>query len=152
MSMDSEKQKTAITIKKIDHIGIAVKNLSEHMNFYQNILNLPFLGYKTVESQKVKVAMFCVGENKSKSVVIELLEPLSSDSPISSFLEKRGEGLHHICYDVPDIEATLTNLKNQGISLLDEKPKIGAQGVKIAFLHPKSTGKVLTELSQGAEH
>ena len=147
MSMENERQKTAITIKKIDHIGIAVKNLSEHMDFYQNILNLPFLGYKTVESQKVKVAMFRGGES-----VIDLLEPLSSDSPISSFLEKRGEGLHHICYDVPDIESTLANLKNQGINLLDEKPKVGAKGVKIAFLHPKSTGKVLTELSQGGEH
>ena len=145
--MVDNKEDTSKHIKKIDHIGIAVKNLNEHINFYQNILNLPFLGYKTVESQKVKVAMFRVGET-----TIELLEPLSSDSPISSFLEKRGEGLHQICYDVPDIESTLANLKNQGINLLDEKPKVGAKGVKMAFLHPKSTGKVLTELSQGGEH
>ncbi|OLS18978.1 MAG: Metallothiol transferase FosB [Candidatus Heimdallarchaeota archaeon LC_3] len=129
--------------KKIDHIGIAVKDIESHMEFYKDILKMPFLGFKTVESQKVKIAMFKIGES-----IIELLEPVSSDSPISKFLEKRGEGIHHLCYDVEDIEETLKHLKDNSVKLINEEPVIGAKGGKIAFLHPKSSGGVLTELSE----
>ncbi|MHA1989401.1 MAG: methylmalonyl-CoA epimerase [Candidatus Hodarchaeales archaeon] len=128
---------------KIDHIGIVVKSIEDHMNFYRNILKLPFLGYKTVETQKVKVAMFQIGES-----VIELLEPIDEESPINNFLNKRGEGIHHLCYDVDNIEGTLEDLKAKNINLINEKPVIGAKGGKIAFLHPKSTGSVLIELSE----
>lgn len=129
--------------KKIDHIGIAVKDIESHMEFYKDILKMPFLGFKTIESQKVKVAMFQIGES-----IIELLEPVSSDSPISKFLEKRGEGIHHLCYDVEDIEETLNHLKDNSVKLINGEPVIGAKGGKIAFLHPKSSGGVLIELSQ----
>ena len=130
-------------IKKIDHIGIAVKKIEDHMRYYKDVLKMPFLGFKTVESQKVKVAMFEIGES-----VIELLEPINDDSPISKFLEKRGEGIHHLCYDVDNIEGTLKHLKDNSIKLINEEPVIGAKGGKIAFLHPKSSGYVLTEISE----
>lgn len=130
-------------IKKIDHIGIAVKKLDEHLSFYKDVLNLPFLGYKEVEAQKVKVAMFKIGES-----IIELLEPISEDSPISNYLNKRGEGIHHLCYDVDNIEETLADLKGKNIKLINNAPVVGAKGVKVAFLHPKSTGSVLIELSE----
>lgn len=131
-------------IKKIDHIGIAVKNIDDHIHFYQQTLGLEFLGYKTVESQKIKTAMFQIGAE----TIIELLEPISTDSTIANFLEKRGEGLHHICYGVESVEHALKVAKNDGIRLIHEIPFIGAKGKKVAFLHPKSTGNVLTEFSE----
>ena len=130
-------------LKKIDHIGIAVKNLEHHVSFYKDIMELEFRGYKIVEGQKVKVAMFKIGESS-----IELLEPLSDDSPISKFLDRRGEGIHHLCYDVENIDQVLQYLKDKNIQLINETPVQGAKGGKIAFLHPKSTGGVLTELSE----
>jgi len=127
--------------EKIHHIGIAVKNLESSMRFYENEFNLKILYIEELKENKVKVASFKVGD-----VNIELLEPLTFDSPIKSFLEKKGEGIHHIAYLVKDINKTLNELKEKGITLIDEKPRMGSHGTKIAFLHPKSTFGVLIEL------
>lgn len=133
-------------MKKIDHIGIAVKDLDEVVHIYKDLLKMPFLGFEIVEEQKVKVAMFQVGDSK-----IEFLMPTSPDSPIAIFIEKKGEGIHHIAYEVDKIEESLEDFKGRGIKLIDETPRNGAHNMKIAFLHPKSTGKVLTELCQKGE-
>jgi len=135
--------KKPFELKRIDHIGIAVRKIEEHLDFYRDVLHMEYLGEKVVSSQKVRVAMFKIGES-----VIELLEPTNPDSPISNFLVKRGEGIHHLCYDVDDIHTALAELSNKGISLINEKPVIGAKGVKISFLHPKSTKGILVELSE----
>ncbi|MGQ9844722.1 MAG: methylmalonyl-CoA epimerase [Caldisericia bacterium] len=127
--------------KKIHHIGIAVKNLDECIKFYEEKFNLKILYKEELEENKVKVAGLKVGD-----VNIELLEPLSNDSPIQSFLMKKGEGIHHIAYLVEDISHTLNILKEKGIVLIDEKPRTGSHGTKIAFLHPKNTFGVLIEL------
>lgn len=130
-------------IKKIDHIGIAVKNLEQQKTFYIEILGLTCSGVDVVEEQKVRVAMFSVGE-----VRIELLEPTSEDSPIAKFLEKKGEGIHHVAYLVSDLVGRLKVMEEQHVQLINREPKIGAGGHKIAFLHPKSTFGVLTELCE----
>lgn len=130
-------------ITQINHIGIAVKKLDEHIAFYRDILNLPFEGIEEVADQKVRVAMFRVGE-----VRIELLEPTGAESPITKFMEKRGEGLHHIAYQADDIVQQIEHLKKNKIELIDQEPRAGAHGTKIAFLHPKSSGRVLTEICQ----
>lgn len=127
--------------EKIHHIGIAVKNLEESMKFYEEKFNLKILYIEELKENKVKVAGLKVGD-----INIELLEPLSKDSPIQSFLDKKGEGIHHIAYLVKDISKTINILKEKGLSLIDEKPRSGSHGTKIAFLHPKSTFGVLTEL------
>ncbi len=133
-------------IKKIDHIGIAVKNLEAQIKYYSEILGLECSGIEEVAEQKVRVAMFPVGE-----VRIELLEPSSPDSPIARFLEKKGEGIHHIAYRVSDLKGQLTKLEEKEIQLIDREPRAGAGGHKIAFLHPKSTFGVLTELCEPEE-
>ena len=130
-------------IKKIDHIGIAVKNLDEAVETYKK-LGFELKGIEEVAEQKVKVAMLPAGESK-----IELLEATSEDSAIAKFLEKRGEGIHHIAVGVEDIEKALENAKNNGLQLIDEKPRIGAGGKKVAFVHPKSTRGVLLEFVEG---
>jgi len=130
-------------IQKINHIGIAVNSLDEHIPFYRDVLGLPFKGIEIVAEQKVRVAMFGVGE-----VNIELLEPTSPDSPIAGFLDKRGEGMHHIAYQVDDIEAQIGAVTARGLQMIDPGPRAGAHGTQIAFLHPKSSGRVLTELTQ----
>ncbi len=130
-------------ITHIAHIGIAVRSLAEHLPFYRDVLRLPLQGIEEVPEQKVRVAMFRAGE-----ATIELLEPLTPDSPIASFLDKRGEGLHHIAYATDDIVADIAHLQAQGVRMIDEKPRSGAHGTAIAFLHPASSGKVLTELCQ----
>ncbi|NOX90854.1 MAG: methylmalonyl-CoA epimerase [Calditrichaeota bacterium] len=130
-------------IQQINHIGIAVRSLEERIPFYRDVLGLKYLGTEEVEEQKVRVAMFRVGEVK-----IELLEPTEESSPIAGFLEKRGEGIHHIAFQSDNLENQLSDLKNKGIRLIDEYPREGAHGTKIAFIHPKSSGKVLTELCQ----
>jgi methylmalonyl-CoA/ethylmalonyl-CoA epimerase len=130
-------------IEKLNHIAIAVRSLQEHIRFYQDVLNLEYLGTEVVEDQKVRLAVFRVGE-----VRIELLEPTEPDSTISAFIEKRGEGMHHICYQVDDIEAQIAELKKKQVRMIDDEPRSGAHGSKIAFLHPKSSAKVLTELTQ----
>jgi len=129
--------------KKIDHIGIAVSNLNEAMELYKK-LGFEVKEIEEVAEQKVKVAMLPVGESK-----IELLEATSEDSAIAKFIEKRGEGIHHIAVNVDDIEKALENAKNEGLKLIDEKPRIGAGGKKVAFIHPKSTKGVLLEFVEG---
>jgi len=128
---------------RIDHLGIAVASLEEAGRFYRDVLGLAPDGIEEVPDQKVRVAFFQVGE-----VRIELIEPTAADSPIAKFLEKKGPGLHHIAYRVADLSATLAVLKAAGIQLIDESPRSGAHGMKIAFAHPKSTGGVLTEFCQ----
>jgi methylmalonyl-CoA/ethylmalonyl-CoA epimerase len=127
-------------IQKINHIGIAVSSLEAHIPFYRDVLELEYRGTETVADQKVRLAVFRVGE-----VNIELLEPTAPDSPIASFIEKRGEGVHHLSYQVDDIEAQIGALKAAGVQMIDEKPRGGAHSSRIAFLHPKSSGKILTE-------
>ncbi len=129
-------------LKKIDHIGIAVESLEESKKIFQ-LLGLQFKGEEEVEDQKVKVAFFQIGE-----VNIELLEPTSDDSPIKKFLEKKGQGIHHIAYNSDNIEKDLKKFEDEGIALIDKTPRIGAHNKKIAFLHPKSTAKILTEICQ----
>jgi len=128
---------------KIDHLGIATRGIDEALKFWENALGLKNVHTETVEDQKVRVAMLPIGESR-----IELLEPTSEDSPISKFLEKRGGGIHHIAVEVKDIEASLAKLKSEGARLIDEKPRIGAEGCLVAFVHPSSTGGVLLELVQ----
>ncbi|MCX7823806.1 MAG: methylmalonyl-CoA epimerase [Syntrophobacterales bacterium] len=128
---------------KIDHIGIAVKSIEEARKLYEDILGLRYEGSETVAEQKVTTAFFPIGDTE-----IELLESTDPDGPIAKFIEKRGEGIQHIAFRVDDIEKALEELKKQGIQLIDEKPRIGAGGARIAFLHPKATGGVLIELCE----
>ncbi len=127
----------------VDHIGIAVKSIDESAKFYTDLLDLKLTGTEVVAEQKVKTAFIPAGESE-----IELLESLSPDGPIGRFIEKNGEGIQHIALRVEDIESALDELKNNGIKLIDEKPRYGAGGAKIAFIHPKATGGVLLELCQ----
>ena len=126
---------------KINHLGIATKGIEEALKFWENALGLENVHTETVEDQKVRVAMLPLGESR-----IELLEPTSEDSPISKFLEKRGGGIHHIAVEVDDIEAALAKLKSEGARLIDEKPRVGAEGCLVAFVHPSSANGVLLEL------
>ena len=128
---------------KINHIGIATKGIDEALKFWSDALGLDNVHTEIVVDQKVKVAMLPLGESR-----IELLEPTSDDSPISKFLAKRGPGIHHIAVEVADIEAALATLKSQGMRLIDESPRVGAEGCLVAFVHPASTGGVLLELVQ----
>ena len=131
---------------KINHLGIATKGIDEALKFWSDALGLTNVHTEIVEDQKVRVAMLPIGESR-----IELLEPTSEDSPISKFLEKRGGGIHHIAVEVDDIAASLAKLKSQGMRLIDEEPRIGAEGCLVAFVHPATTGGVLLELVQTPE-
>ena len=128
---------------KINHIGIATKGIDEALKFWADALGLENVHSEIVEDQKVRVAMLPLGESR-----VELLEPTSEDSPISKFLEKRGGGIHHIAVEVDDIQASLDRLRNAGTQLIDEKPRLGAEGCLVAFVHPTSTNGVLLELVQ----
>ncbi len=128
-------------IKEIDHIGIAVKDLEEAMSVYGEILGLEFKGTETVEEQKIIQSTFLVG-----GVRIELVKSTNPDGPIAKFIEKRGEGIHHIALRVEDIDETLKNLSKKGINLINKSAKIGVGGSKIAFIHPKDMKGVLIEL------
>lgn len=130
-------------IQQIDHLGIAVRNLDESIEYYTEALGLTCEGREVVASQKVKTAFFAVGD-----VHIELLEPTSPDSPIAKFLEKNGEGIHHIAFKVDDVEGQLYRAKEHGLKLIHEVPFEGAADKLVAFLHPKSTHGVLTEFCQ----
>src|SRR4030043_921657 len=121
-------------LRKIDHIGIAVHSVEEVKSFFLKIFDLKPVFEESVQDQQVKVVGFKLGESN-----IEFLEPTSPESPVAKFLEKRGQGMHHLSVEVQDIEQTIATLKSQRIQLIDEKAKIGAEGKKIAFLHPKST-------------
>ena len=128
-------------INKIDHIGIAVRSLDEGVAYYEKVLGLHCEGREEVESQKVKTAFFDVG-----GVHLELLEPTSPESPIAKFLEKNGEGIHHIAFHTDDVQTQLQQAAGAGCRLIHEKPFEGAANKMVAFLHPKSTHGVLTEL------
>jgi len=128
----------------IDHIGVAVNNLDEAISLYRDVLGLKLEGVHVVEEQKVRVAFFSTGGETR----IELLEPTDSESPATKFIERRGEGVHHIALKVQGIETVLEELKGKGLKLVDEKPRIGVGGAKIAFIHPKSTRNVLYELCE----
>lgn len=130
-------------ISHIEHIGIAVKNLDEAIKYYENILGLKCYALEEVTDQKVKTAFFMVGQTK-----IELLESTSSDGPIAKFIEKKGEGIHHLAFAVKDLQNSLDEIKSKDIKLIDENGRKGAEGLNIAFLHPKSTFGVLTELCE----
>ena len=127
----------------INHLGIATKGIDDAVGFWSDALGLENVHTETVDDQKVRVAMLPIGESR-----IELLEPTSDDSPISKFLEKRGGGIHHIAVEVENIEASLERLKSRGVRLIDETPRIGAEGCLVAFIHPSATGGVLLELVQ----
>lgn len=130
-------------IKKIDHIGIAVKSLQETLPFYTEMLQLELLGIEEVASQKVKVAFLKLGESK-----LELLEPTAADSPIARFIEKRGEGIHHVALGVSTITERIQEMQEKGISMIDVIPRLGAARSHIAFMHPKSAHGVLYELCE----
>ncbi|WP_209811573.1 methylmalonyl-CoA epimerase [Ammoniphilus resinae] len=129
--------------KKISHVGIAVKNLEETLPFYTDVLGLTLEGYETVESEMVRVAFLTIGETR-----LELLEATSSESPIAKFIEKKGEGIHHIAFQIEEISDQLQTLKSQEIRLIHEVPKDGAHHSLVAFLHPKSSHGVLVELCE----
>ncbi|KAF0818480.1 MULTISPECIES: methylmalonyl-CoA epimerase [unclassified Cytobacillus] len=130
-------------IKKVDHIGIAVRSINKALPFYIETLKLEFLGIEEVDSQGVKVAFIKAGETK-----LELLEPTSEESPIAKFIEKRGEGLHHVALGVDSIQERINEMKEQGIRMLQDEPKAGAGGAHVAFMHPKSTGGILYEFCE----
>lgn len=130
-------------MKKVDHIGIAIKDLNHALPYYIDTLGLKLLGIEEVESQKVKVAFIDAGNCK-----IELLEPIGQDGAIAKFIEKRGEGIHHIAFGVSDIRTRMKELKEKGVQLLQDEPKPGAGGAQVAFMHPKSSFGVLYELCE----
>ncbi len=130
-------------ITHIEHIGIAVKSIEEQLPYYEGVLGLKCYNIETVEDQKVKTAFFKVGQTK-----IELLEPTDAESTVAKFIEKRGEGVHHIAYATDNLSEALEEAESKGIRLIDKQGRPGAEGLNIAFLHPKSTGSVLTELCE----
>jgi methylmalonyl-CoA/ethylmalonyl-CoA epimerase len=141
---DPNQQKGgAMKVLKIDHLGVAVNSIDRGKEFWTDVLGLEFEGSETVEEQKVTTAFFPVGESE-----VELLESTAPDGPIARYLEKKGEGIQHVAFRVENIESALLELKEKGIRLIDEKPRKGAGGAKIVFLHPKSTNGVLVELCQ----
>jgi methylmalonyl-CoA/ethylmalonyl-CoA epimerase len=127
----------------IEHIGIAVANLNDAISFYENVLRLKCYRIEEIPDQKVRTAFFKVGQTK-----IELLESTDPDGPVGRFIEKRGEGIHHMAFAVKGLEEKLKFAESAGVKLIDTKPRIGAEGLQIAFLHPKSTFGVLTELCE----
>ena len=131
---------------RIDHVGVAVEDLDAAIALYDDGLELALVHRETVESQGVDAVLLDVGENH-----VELLRPLSADSPVGKFLAKRGPGLHHVAYQTADIEAELARLKEAGLRLIDESPRTGIRNSRVAFLHPKSSGGVLTEIVQPAK-
>ncbi len=132
-----------MNISHIEHIGIAVKNIEESIKYYENILGLKCYALEEVKDQKVKTAFFMVGQTK-----IELLESTDPEGPIGKFVEKKGEGIHHIAFAVKGIENALSEMESKGVQLIDKLPRKGAECLNIAFLHPKSTAGILTELCE----
>ena len=128
---------------RLDHVGIAVRSLAERVPLYQDLLGVPLAREEEVPTERVRVAFLGDGETH-----VELLEPIDGEGPIAQFLEKRGEGVHHLCFEVDDIEATLARLRAAGVTLVGQAPRPGAGGCKVAFLHPKSAGGVLIEISE----
>ena len=132
-----------MSVKCLNHIGIAVRSIDQQRGFYQDSLGLQFEGMEDVPSQKVRVAFFRAGD-----VRLELLEPTEPDSTVAKFLEKRGEGLHHLAFTVEDIESRIAEFKASGLRMIDDTPRAGSHQMQIAFVHPKSSFGVLTELCE----
>ncbi|MEI6852438.1 MAG: methylmalonyl-CoA epimerase [Bacteroidota bacterium] len=132
-----------MNISHIEHIGIAVKDLTESIKYYENVLGFKCYSIEEVPEQKVKTAFFMVGQTK-----IELLESTDPEGPIGKFIEKKGEGIHHLAFAAKGLEDALQEVETKGVQLIDKTPRKGAEGLSIAFLHPKSTGGVLTELCE----
>jgi methylmalonyl-CoA/ethylmalonyl-CoA epimerase len=130
---------------KIDHLGIAVRSISDSLDFYRQTLGMEVTATESVQDQGVRVALLPVGESR-----IELLEPSSDDTPVGRFIARRGEGLHHICYEVEDLASKMEDLKSRGVRVLDGYPRRGAEGKLVAFLHPASANGVLVELVEKA--
>lgn len=133
-------------ILKIDHLGIAVNSIDQAQSFWTDVLGLPFEGSETVEAQKVTTAFYPVGESE-----VELLESTSPDGPVAKYIDKRGQGIQHVAFRVENIEAALAELKSKDVQLIDQVPRMGAGGAKIAFLHPKATNGVLVELCERSD-
>jgi methylmalonyl-CoA/ethylmalonyl-CoA epimerase len=133
-------------LEKIDHLGIAVRDLNTVLAFYTDKLGLPCTGEEVVAEQKVRVAFLPLGQTK-----LELLESTAPDGPVAKFIEQKGEGIHHVAIRVANIEEALASLKAKGVRLIDEKPRLGAHGAKIAFIHPKESHGVLIELCERCE-
>jgi methylmalonyl-CoA/ethylmalonyl-CoA epimerase len=131
----------------IDHTGIAVPDLNDSIHFYAEVLKLPLVHRETVAEQGVAAALFDIGDGH-----IELIAPLGPETGVARFLERRGPGLHHVAYRVDDIDATLASLSAAGVRLIDERPRIGIRGSRVAFLHPSASGGVLTEIVEPASH
>jgi methylmalonyl-CoA/ethylmalonyl-CoA epimerase len=131
---------------RIDHIGVAVEDLDAAITLYQDGLEMPLVHRETVESQGVEAVLLDVGEGH-----VELLAPLGPDTPVGKYLARKGPGLHHVAYAVADIDATLESLRGAGLRLIDEAPRVGIRGSRVAFLHPASTGSVLTEIVEPAQ-
>ena len=136
-----------MSVKSLNHVGIAVHSIDDQKEFYEGALGMEFEGLEDVPSQKVRVAFF-----KAADVRIELLEPTEPDSTVAKFLEKRGQGLHHLAFTVDDIQSRIAELKESGLRMIDETPRPGAHHMQIAFLHPKSSFGVLTELCEPASN
>jgi len=135
---------------RIDHVGIAVRDLEASVEFYTTTFGLTVAGRETNDAQGVREAMLHVAGAPGAASYVQLLEPLADDTPVGKFLATRGEGVHHVGYGVVDVAQALDELREQGIRLVDERPRHGSLGASIAFLHPKSVGGVLTELVQAA--
>jgi len=132
-------------MRDIDHIAIVVKKIEERLPFYRDVLRFRLLNVEDVPHMFVRVAML---ESSEGTTHIELVEPTTEDSGVAKFLQKKGEGIHHLCYLVEDLAAELTRLKNEGVILIDDSPRKGERGSLVAFLHPKSCGGILVELKQ----
>ena len=130
-------------LKKINHIAVAVNNLEEAAKFYQTILGLDLSGVEVVSAQKTRVGFFKIGESN-----IELVQPAEPDSPLVKYLETKGPGIHHICFEVDDVEAEVKAFLEKGATMVDQKPRPGAHSTKVAFVHPKSSSGVLIELCE----
>lgn len=130
-------------LKRLDHIAVAVNNLEEAASFYQNVIGLTLSGVEVVTAQKTKVGFFRIGETN-----IELVQPAEPDSPLVKFLETRGQGIHHLCFEVDDVEAEVKSYLAKGATMVDQTPRPGAHGTRVAFVHPKSSGGVLIELTE----
>jgi methylmalonyl-CoA epimerase len=130
----------------IDHVGVAVEDLEDAVALYEGTFGMPLVHRETVESQGVEAVLLDIGDGH-----VELLRPLGPETPIGKFVEKNGPGLHHVAYRVDDIDATLEKLAGDGVELIDQRARVGIRGSRVAFLHPRATGRVLTELVEPAE-
>lgn len=143
MTIGPNLKKGNFMLKKINHVAIAVENIEEAAVFYQDILGLKLSGVEVVAAQKTRVGFLKIGESN-----IELVQPAGQDSPLVKFLETKGQGIHHICFEVDDVDAEVKALLDKGAKLIDQKPRDGAHNTKVAFVHPKSSSGVLIELCE----